>query len=82
MYAFPPVPVIPKVVKKIQKERGKVILVVPFWPKKVWFPSLRRLALEEPVHLPPRTDLLFQGPVLHPNPQALQLSAWILKGNY
>ncbi|KAG8539840.1 hypothetical protein GDO81_020271 [Engystomops pustulosus] len=80
MYAFPPIPLIARVVQKIREDQARVILVVPWWPKRNWFPWLGKMALEEPIMLEPVNHLLFQGPVYHPNPQALQLSAWILKG--
>ncbi|CAN2391224.1 hypothetical protein PRIEUP_LOCUS1263 [Pristimantis euphronides] len=79
-YAFPPIPLIPAVLKKIQREPTRLILVVPFWPKRSWFPMLGRLALEDPVMLPLEEDLLNQGPLIHTNPEGLKLSAWILSG--
>ncbi|XP_072002063.1 uncharacterized protein [Engystomops pustulosus] len=70
-----------RVIQKIREDQAKVILIVPWWPKRNWFPWLGKMALEEPVMLEPLNHLLFQGPVYHPHPQALRLSAWILKGD-
>ncbi|XP_071971333.1 uncharacterized protein [Engystomops pustulosus] len=78
-YAFPPLPLISRTVQKIRQEDLKIILIVPFWPKRSWFPALKNLALEEPIILPQRKDLLYQGSVHHPNPESLHLSAWILR---
>nr|XP_056713104.1 RNA-binding protein 33 [Euleptes europaea] len=34
LYAFPPLPIIPKVLRKIQMEKANVLLVAPFWPRR------------------------------------------------
>ena len=33
LYAFPPTPLIPRVLRKIQQHRAEVILVAPYWPR-------------------------------------------------
>ena len=35
-YLFPPVPLLPKVVRKIRDERIRAILVCPQWPTALW----------------------------------------------
>ncbi|XP_068128007.1 uncharacterized protein [Hyperolius riggenbachi] len=80
MYAFPPIPLISRVLNKIMQDRAQVILIVPFWPKRPWFALLQNLAMCQPIMLPVRTDLLSQGPVLHPDFKRLHLSAWRLSG--
>ncbi|XP_071972968.1 uncharacterized protein [Engystomops pustulosus] len=77
-YAFPPIPLVARVLRKILMDQARVILICPNWPKKSWYPLLTSLALRQPVILPPRKDLLHQGPILHPDPEKLQLAAWIL----
>ncbi|XP_064416665.1 uncharacterized protein LOC135357773 [Latimeria chalumnae] len=33
LYAFPPIPLIPRVIGKLRKEGGQMILIVPHWPR-------------------------------------------------
>ncbi|KAG8537840.1 hypothetical protein GDO81_023728 [Engystomops pustulosus] len=77
-YAFPPIPLVARVLRKILMDQARVILICPNWPKKGWYPLLTSLAIQQPVILPPRKDLLRQGPIFHPDPEKLQLAAWIL----
>ncbi|XP_077121855.1 uncharacterized protein LOC143782553 [Ranitomeya variabilis] len=81
-YAFPPMMLIPLVIKKIREERSKVILIAPFWPKRPWFSCLRAMSVCDPWILPVTTDLLFQGPFYHPQVKGLHLTAWNLRGRY
>ncbi|KAG8539134.1 hypothetical protein GDO81_021365 [Engystomops pustulosus] len=78
VYAFPPIPLIARVLRKISQENTRAIFICPNWPKKSWYPLLKKMSPENPVILPPSEDLLHQGPIHHPNPGKLQLSAWIL----
>ena len=82
-YAFPPFSILPQVLKKIEYDGAKGILIVPNWTTQVWFPLLSRLLLAEPLHLEWRDDLLtlpFQEG-LHPLGHKLRLMACFLCGN-
>ncbi|XP_068127589.1 uncharacterized protein [Hyperolius riggenbachi] len=79
LYAFPPFYLIPRVLRKIELSDCRVIFIGPWWPRRSWFPRIQQLAIRGPWHLGSRGDLLFQGSQLHPNPQMLNLTAWILK---
>ncbi|XP_069600694.1 uncharacterized protein [Ranitomeya imitator] len=81
-YAFPPLPILPKVLQKIRAEKLKVILVAPLWPKRGWFGALISLKIDGPIALPPVKDLLYQGPILHPDPERLHLNAWLLNSQF
>ena len=35
-YAFPPTSVIPRVLAKVKQDSAEGIIVLPFWPTKVW----------------------------------------------
>ena len=59
-YAFPPFPILSKVVRKARIERPQLILVAPFWPAQTWFPDLQELSHVPPLALPARKDLLRQ----------------------
>ncbi|KAJ1156603.1 hypothetical protein NDU88_009321 [Pleurodeles waltl] len=82
LYAFPPIPLIPRVLRKIRQDRALVILIAPDWPRRVWYSDLLQLSTCPPLRLPFRADLLSQsqGQVLHPNLQSLHLHAWRLNG--
>ncbi|KAJ1149391.1 hypothetical protein NDU88_002201 [Pleurodeles waltl] len=79
---FIPLPLIPRVLRKIRQDRGQVILISPDWPRRVWYSDLLQLSLCPPLRLPYRADLLLrsQGQALHPHLQSLHLHAWRLKG--
>ena len=40
-YAFPPFSLIPRCLKKNREEGGTLLMVVPYWPTKAWFPMLQ-----------------------------------------
>ncbi len=82
-YAFPPFSLIPQVLAKLEQENCKVLLIAPFWPRQPWFTRLTMLLVHRPVVLPQRTDILFQpsSGFLHPAPQELHLTCWVLSRN-
>ncbi|CAJ0950962.1 unnamed protein product [Ranitomeya imitator] len=65
-YAFPPLGLLPLVVRKIREDRARVILIAPFWPRRAWFTWLRIMSVEDPWVLPDIPDVLYQGPISHP----------------
>jgi hypothetical protein len=79
-YAYPPTALIQQVLAKVVLEKPRLILVTPFWPSAAWFPDLKALAKEGPMHLNLRKGLLLQprSGVPHNNPQFLNLTAWRL----
>ncbi|KAJ1176911.1 hypothetical protein NDU88_002178 [Pleurodeles waltl] len=82
LYAFPPIPLIPRVLRKVRQDQAQVILVAPDWPRRVWYTDLLQLSQCPPLRLPLRADLLSQsqGQVLQPHLQNLHLHAWRLNG--
>lgn len=78
VYIFPPFPLILKTLLKIAKEETHAILILPFWPRRPWFPLLLQMAAAPPIALPLKKDLLRQGQWTHQNPGRLQLAAWLL----
>ena len=78
-YAFPPPPLLPRVVRKIAASIGVFLLVTPFWPAQKWYPALLGLRVEEVCRLPevPGVVDLVSGapPLLH-----LPLLAWKIIG--
>lgn len=78
-YAFPPLVLIPRVLQKLARSDCGLILIAPWWPKRTWFATLKKWSNSPPLRLPIRRDLLLQGPVLHPDPGFLKLTAWFLR---
>ena len=78
-YAFPPSPILSKVLLKIQRENCLVILIAPCWEAQPWFPRLLSLLVAPPIRLPCRKDLLAQpqSNLTHPKPQIFRLHAWM-----
>ena len=78
LYAFPPVPLIPRLLSRLLVEDRLMIVVVPFWPRRSWFPLLRALAVQDPWILP-RFPSPIQSPMVLPS-RGILLSVWKLKG--
>ena len=84
-YAFPPIPLIPRVLTKLQTDKASMILVAPMWPRRPWFPQLLLLSCDVPRILPLSPHLLSQtlqaGVLYHQNTTTLRLVAWRLSGD-
>ncbi|XP_045133325.1 uncharacterized protein LOC123517379 [Portunus trituberculatus] len=81
LYAFPPFPLIRKVLNKLRIARQtNVILIASFWPQREWFPDLIQASVATPRCLPQHRDLLRQPHVrkFHQALPMLQLTAWKL----
>ena len=84
LYAFPPFPMIRKVLNKLCQAQGtSLILIAPFWPRKEWFPDLIQVTVDAPRLLPTRRDLLRQPHFhrFHNGLHTLQLTAWKLSSD-
>ena len=85
IYTFPPAPIVPKTIQKIQKSRGTtVILIASQHPSRPWHPLLLQLSTRPRI---PLLDVpLFQfvpnlrRPQYHRDPKLLDLAAWHLSG--
>ena len=82
-YAYPPTALIPHVLSKVASHHCKLMLVVPMWPDKSWFPDLLNLLVDHPRALPLHWDLLKQprSSVFHNQPGSLRLHACLLSNN-
>jgi hypothetical protein len=81
-YAFPPLALLPQVLRKAELELPRLVLLAPLWPAQAWFPDLLRLS-----HVPPLPLALGEKSLLQPrsgiphgNPGMLALHAWLLCG--
>ena len=81
-YAFPPISLLPAVLKKVEQSEGRLVLVAPWWPTAQWFSTLRALAHNQPMSLRLRHGDLYQPQSLVPHRglEALNLHAWLLCG--
>jgi len=77
-YAYPPTPLLPRVLAKLRQESAEVTLIAPWLPRRAWSLDLLDLCLEAPKALPVWTNLLRQpgSRIHHPNPGILRLHAW------
>ncbi len=71
LYAFPPIALIPQVIRRIREQGHKVLLVAPLWENQPWLSELTQLLTAAPWPVPLRWDLLSQanGTIWHPRPE-------------
>ncbi|XP_073491076.1 uncharacterized protein [Aquarana catesbeiana] len=82
IYAFPPILLLPRLLRRIRQERKSVLLVAPAWPRRTWYAEIVRVTVGSSWTLPVRPDLLSQGPVFHPALQTLNLTVWLLRPTF
>ena len=83
-YAFPPIPILGKVLRKAREDNARMVLVAPHWPAQPWFPELLFLSHVPPIKLQvgPRSLLQPRSGIPHGNPGVLNLHAWLLCGSH
>ena len=53
VYLFPPIPIIHRVISKfISDKTDHGLLICPYWPSQLWFPSLLELLIAPPILIP------------------------------
>ena len=57
-YAFPPIKLISKFLKKIEIEKSEGIIIVPMWPSQPFFTPLIKLLVDIPIKLKWHNDLI------------------------
>ena len=77
-YAFPPVPLVARVLHKITQDNTDCIVLTPWWPRQPWFAPLLKVSQQTFMTLPRRPNLLTQdsGTLRHPDLSVLRLTAW------
>ena len=80
LYAFPPLDLIKPTLERVRLQGLSLLLVAPAWG--VWRSEIQPLLYADPWPLPLLRDLLRQGgdEIFHPNPRALDLWVWPVKG--
>ncbi len=83
LYAFPPIALLPQVVRRIREQGHKVLLVAPLWRNQPWLSELTQLLTAAPWPVPLRRDILSQanGTIWHPRPELWALYIWPLNGS-
>ncbi len=83
LYAFPPIALLPQVVRRVREQGHKVLLVAPLWRNQPWLSELTQLLTAAPWPVPLRRDLLSQanGTIWHPRPELWALYIWPLNGS-
>ena len=80
MYCFPPIVLISRLLKKVEREKATVTLVAPLWRNQVWFPQLLRMLINYPVLLPNKNILTH--PTKNQNSCAnLQMMCCVISGD-
>lgn len=74
LYAFPPIPLVPHVIRKLLSEKADLLLVAPNWLRRPWYADLVALSVDRPWVIPPHQVSLCQGAICHPGPRWLQLA--------
>ena len=79
-YAFPPLAILPRVVRKARQEKACLILIAPFWQAQPWFPELMQITRGDPFPLNLRKGDLIQPRtgVPHGNVEMLDLHAFLV----
>ena len=82
-YAYPPISLIPQVLRKVSLSTGKILLLAPWWPLRPWFPCLLELLVDVPALLPQKKNLLrlCPGTALYPDLESLKLTVWPISNN-
>ena len=82
-YAFPPFRLISRVLRKVEEDRAKLILIAPDWPTQSWYSRIMQMTIAEPILLPRSKHLLslpHQPSRVNPLFPKLRLKAFLLLG--
>jgi hypothetical protein len=81
-FLFPPIPLLKRVIRKLELSRGTFLLVAPYWEAQTWFASLQALQVEDVRRLPFSDDLIINLTTGEPAPnlERLFLVVWKILG--
>lgn len=79
----PPFRLLPRILQHLVKTQAEATIIAPFWPSKIWFNQLTKLAVRAPLKLPRSKIICY--PVTNVTPEPLRnpkwrLYAWKLNG--
>jgi hypothetical protein len=80
--SLPPIPLLKRVIRKLETSRGTFLLVTSFWDGQTWFASLQVLAVEVVRRLPFSANLVIDLMMGEPPPNLnrLFLVVWTISG--
>ncbi len=83
LYAFPPIALLPQVLRRVREQRHRLLLIALLWKNQPWVSELFQLLEAAPWPIPLRRDLLSQanGTLWHPLPELWALHVWPLNGS-
>ncbi len=82
LYMYPPVPLLSLALHKVIREEAQVIAILPWWPRRRWFPLVLQLQVDLPVMLPECDGLLLAPDRTEfPNLGEFRLATWTLMGD-
>ncbi len=83
LYDFPPIALLPQVLRRVRERWHKLLLIAPLWRNQPWVSELFQLLTAAPWSIPLRQDLLSQvnGTIWHPRPELWALHVWPLDGS-
>ncbi len=78
---YPPIPLLQLALHKVRRDEAGVISILPWWPRRGWFPLVMSLLIDLPVLLLALPSLI-KNPYGHYEPglSTLQLAAWRFLG--
>ena len=74
-YAYPPICLIPKVLKHMSQFQCEIILIAPRWPCRHWYTELLQFLIASPIQLSQIPDLLAQPFSKNLSPEPSKLSS-------
>ena len=82
LYMYPQLPLLSLALHKVIREEAQVIAILPWWPRREWFPLVLQLLVDLPVMLPERDGLLHAPDGTEfPDLGELYLATWRLLGD-
>jgi hypothetical protein len=79
-YAFPPIALIGRVLRKIREDSCRMVLIAPDWPSQYWYTTLRAMSTQSKTwdYFP----AMLRDPQGNPHPlgATLRLTAWLVDG--
>lgn len=81
-YFSPPVSLIHNVLRKLRQDQATVMAILPFWPKRSWFPQLLQMSQGQFWRLLPQQNLITQGSQVCQDLHRFNLTAWRLTSPY
>ena len=82
-YAFPPFPLIQRVLRKVQADEATGVVIVPDWPTRPWYPMLTSMLISDRYYMTRSTRVLTNPAhdFHHPLAASMTLTACLISGD-